>query len=447
MSALTLSASFVATIAFQHNPPVSHHNPLLSTTRSSTAMFVLADPTNLVIIESKQSVENRATLEELFLLSSLAKKATRKKSSGIIETKPVTRLASAAVTKGEKTNTSKPVRKIRSNSIKVPKSTVATDTAITTIEDGEKTGTIRKASITDRTKRSKLHSKTTSTQISGNVKPSRKVAFKGLTTVPNPRNQKKKKPLIGTLTERLAMSEDEYIRNILQKKEDLLSYEPNEQWDPISNAAAEDASLDARILAPEYTKIRELNSRRPDTDYTTTLSTMPGYLERRNTSRAKAHSDGQKVVERNSNIELVKTSKSKQNSARKNGQAMYKTTNSVPDSLVQFANDIHNVDRITPEEEIMLGEQAQEALRVQNIYDSLATKLKREPTDDEWCAASGKLNMEAVSQIIEEGVEAKNKLVTSNLRIVQAALNVYIRNGMQERYNAGDMMQEGIIVS
>ena len=42
---------------------------------------------------------------------------------------------------------------------------------------------------------------------------------------------------------------------------------------------------------------------------------------------------------------------------------------------------------------------------------------------------------------------AKNKLVASNLRIVQGVVNVYIKNGIQEQYNAGDMMQEGIIVS
>eukprot|EP00536_Pseudo-nitzschia_multiseries_P003035 jgi/Psemu1/236311/estExt_Genewise1.C_430087 len=124
---------------------------------------------------------------------------------------------------------------------------------------------------------------------------------------------------------------------------------------------------------------------------------------------------------------------------------MYRASKAVPDSLVQFANEIHDVGRITPKEEIILGEKTQEAVRLQRIYDSLVTKLDREPTDDEWCAAAGKFNMEAVAQTIEEGLEAKNRLVTSNLRMVQGVVNVYIKNGLQGQYNAGDLMQEGIV--
>ena len=144
---------------------------------------------------------------------------------------------------------------------------------------------------------------------------------------------------------------------------------------------------------------------------------------------------------------VKQTAASKKERARESGQTMYKTSDSVPDSLVQFANEIHDVDRITPEEEIELGEKTQEALRLQHIYDALVADLDREPTDDEWCAATGKFNLEAISQIIDEGLEAKNRLVTSNLRMVQGVVNVYIRNGLQGHYNAGDLMQEGILVS
>lgn len=70
----------------------------------------------------------------------------------------------------------------------------------------------------------------------------------------------------------------------------------------------------------------------------------------------------------------------------------------------------------------------------------------REPTDDEWCAEAGKINMEAIRQALDEGLEAKNRLVTANLRMVQGVVNIYIRNGLGGEYNAGDMMQEGIMV-
>jgi hypothetical protein len=55
--------------------------------------------------------------------------------------------------------------------------------------------------------------------------------------------------------------------------------------------------------------------------------------------------------------------------------------------------------------------------------------------------------MEAIRQAIDEGMEAKNRLVTSNLRMVQGVVNIYIRNGLGGQYNAGDMMQEGVMVS
>jgi len=37
--------------------------------------------------------------------------------------------------------------------------------------------------------------------------------------------------------------------------------------------------------------------------------------------------------------------------------------------------------------------------------------------------------------------------VTSNLRLVQSVVNLYIRNGLGSQYNAGDLMQEGVTVS
>ena len=94
-----------------------------------------------------------------------------------------------------------------------------------------------------------------------------------------------------------------------------------------------------------------------------------------------------------------------------------------------------------------MGTQTQEAIKLMMVYDKLEESLAREPTDEEWCAAAGKINMNAIQQTINDGIEAKNKLVTANLRMVQGVVNVYIRNGLGGQYNAGDMMQEGAMVS
>ncbi len=175
-------------------------------------------------------------------------------------------------------------------------------------------------------------------------------------------------------------------------------------------------------------------------------STMPGFSDRGMTDREKSYQDGIKLVEQRSGRKFDESDDAKKKRRRVNGEAMYKTSAAVPDSLVEFANQIHDIDRISPTEEVVLGEKTQEAIRLQKIYEGLENKLAREPTNEEWCAASGKINMEALSQAIEEGLEAKNKLVTSNLRMVQGVVNVYIRNGLQGHYNAGDLMQEGIMV-
>lgn len=175
-------------------------------------------------------------------------------------------------------------------------------------------------------------------------------------------------------------------------------------------------------------------------------STMPGFMKRSNSNLETAHRNGIRLAERRLDERLVETRERKERRKQFNGDLMYKKSASVPDSLVQFAEEIHSVERITSKEELRLGKMTQEAIKLQKVYDGLVEKLQREPTDDEWCAASGKINMEAIMQTMEEGMDAKNKLVMANLRMVQSVVNVYIRNGLQSQYNAGDFMQEGIMV-
>jgi Sigma-70 region 2 len=173
-------------------------------------------------------------------------------------------------------------------------------------------------------------------------------------------------------------------------------------------------------------------------------STMPGFLNE-NTAKQRVFRDSVRFVEERTGRKYVDTPEQKQRRRKMNGELMYKNSPSVPDSLVQFASEIHQEERITRREEIELGEKTQEAIRIQHLFQSLEDRLGREPTDDEWCAAAGKINMAAIGQAIEDGIEAKNKLVTSNLRMVQSVVNTYIRNGLSAQYNAGDLMQEGIL--
>jgi RNA polymerase sigma factor (sigma-70 family) len=114
--------------------------------------------------------------------------------------------------------------------------------------------------------------------------------------------------------------------------------------------------------------------------------------------------------------------------------------------MIQLTDTIHATTRcITHEQEVELGYKTQAAVRLQRQYDYLLEKLQREPTDEEWCAAAGKINMAAIRETLEEGKAAKEQLVTSNLRLVQSVVNTYLRNGLSAQYNAGDLMQEGIV--
>ena len=173
-------------------------------------------------------------------------------------------------------------------------------------------------------------------------------------------------------------------------------------------------------------------------------STMPGFSSA-DTVKQRAFRDSIRLIEERTGRKYIDTAEKKQQRRKVNGETMYKNSPSVPDSLVQFASEIHQEERISRKEEIELGEKTQEAIRLQHLFQSLEDRLGREPTDDEWCAAAGKINMAAIGQALEDGIEAKNKLVTSNLRMVQSVVNTYIRNGLSAQYNAGDLMQEGIM--
>jgi len=181
-------------------------------------------------------------------------------------------------------------------------------------------------------------------------------------------------------------------------------------------------------------------------------STMPGFMNRNNSGRRESFRDGLNIA-RNANsqaksnkIKKIHTSKKAVNKRKKaNSEAMYASSASVPDSMIAFASEIHQESRITPMEEKELGAQTQESIRMQQIYDNLENSLDREPTDAEWCAAAGKINMDALRRVIDEGNVAKKRLVTSNLRMVQGVVNLYLRNGLGSEFNAGDLMQEGTV--
>ena len=223
---------------------------------------------------------------------------------------------------------------------------------------------------------------------------------------------------------------------------------------PVSSTPAQQRrSVNARRSSKVAVPERKRKSRTSTTTRNKS-STMPGFQERNvNLSgRRRAHRDGIRIAEERSgkNLEkIVNTGTSTSARRRANSMAMYKSSASVPDSLLAYTKEIHQAtERITPAEEKELGTKTQEAIRLQGVYSSLELELEREPTDEEWCAAADGVNdVEELRATIAMGVEAKNRLVETNLRMVQGVVNMYIRNGLGSQYNAGDLMQEGTMVS
>jgi len=176
-------------------------------------------------------------------------------------------------------------------------------------------------------------------------------------------------------------------------------------------------------------------------------STMPGFIKDESLDLYIGNEALRRLPTRRKVSRMVRSKAAKLKRRKTNSEAMYRKAASVPDSLCDYAHEIHAISRVTPKQEKELGTKTQEAIRLQQMYDDLQGKYGREPTDEEWCAAAGKINMEALREAIQDGMEAKNQLVASNLRMVQRVVNLYIRNGLGSEYNAGDLMQDGTMVS
>ena len=77
-------------------------------------------------------------------------------------------------------------------------------------------------------------------------------------------------------------------------------------------------------------------------------STMPGFASRNTSAAQKAFGDGIKIVEQRSGKKYTDTPEARKQRRKQSNEAMYKTTASVPDSLVHFANEIHLVRTVIP---------------------------------------------------------------------------------------------------
>ncbi|OUL26615.1 RpoD/SigA family RNA polymerase sigma factor [Nostoc sp. 106C] len=111
-----------------------------------------------------------------------------------------------------------------------------------------------------------------------------------------------------------------------------------------------------------------------------------------------------------------------------------------PDMVRLYLQEIGQFPLLTPDQEIAYGRLVQQMMTIEQHKDTLSQQLNREPTLSELAADVDRTETE-VTQILQQGKRAKQKMVTANLRLVVSIAKKYQRRNLEFL----DLIQEGAI--
>ncbi|MFN6567918.1 RNA polymerase subunit sigma [Nostoc minutum NIES-26] len=115
-------------------------------------------------------------------------------------------------------------------------------------------------------------------------------------------------------------------------------------------------------------------------------------------------------------------------------------SSSSSDMVRIYLQEIGQFPLLTADQEIAYGRLVQQMIAIEQHKDMLSQKLNREPTMAELAVDIGKSETE-VTQILQLGQRAKQKMVTANLRLVVSIAKKYQRRNLEFL----DLIQEGAI--
>ncbi|MDJ0552906.1 MAG: sigma-70 family RNA polymerase sigma factor [Microcoleaceae cyanobacterium MO_207.B10] len=108
------------------------------------------------------------------------------------------------------------------------------------------------------------------------------------------------------------------------------------------------------------------------------------------------------------------------------------------DSIIFYQQEINKISRLRAEEESNLACQIDELLVLIRSREKLEKKLQQEVDEAEWATAA-KISVSELSDRLQKGRRAKNKMVTANLRLVTSIAKRYQGRGLDYQ----DLIQEG----
>jgi RNA polymerase nonessential primary-like sigma factor len=116
------------------------------------------------------------------------------------------------------------------------------------------------------------------------------------------------------------------------------------------------------------------------------------------------------------------------------------TLKSVDDAVAALFKGMARYPLLKPHEEIQLARQIQTLVILEELQTQLTTQLNRVPTLAEWAKAAKVTQTELQTQL-HQGNQAKNRMISSNLRLVVSIAKRYLNRGVPFL----DLIQEGAL--